>query len=168
MMEGRIGEIEGLAASAEPFRKFMASQVHEGDLALFLDLAGLPPAPENARLPFLVIDMVVASLLMSLGMMMLPPNAVSLPFKLIFFVLIDAGGWSPAAWCRALPVDDRASGTSRSCATRARSPADVPPCTGCPRAAWQPIRHAAKTRSVRCITLSPGKAPSLARCRSTA
>ncbi len=120
MMEGRIGEIEGLAASAEPFRKFMASQVHEGDLALFLDLAGLPPAPENARpdqlpwrallpaflvselkrafeigflifLPFLVIDMVVASLLMSLGMMMLPPNVVSLPFKLIFFVLID--GW---------------------------------------------------------------------------
>ncbi|CAA9227418.1 MAG: Flagellar biosynthesis protein FliP [uncultured Craurococcus sp.] len=120
MMEGRIGEIEGLAASAEPFRKFMASQVHEGDLALFLDLAGMPPVPENARpdklpwrallpaflvselkrafeigflifLPFLVIDMVVASLLMSLGMMMLPPNVVSLPFKLIFFVLID--GW---------------------------------------------------------------------------
>ena len=42
-------------------------------------------------LPFLVIDMVVASVLMSLGMMMLPPNAVSLPFKLVFFVLID--GW---------------------------------------------------------------------------
>ena len=42
-------------------------------------------------LPFLVIDMVVASVLMSLGMMMLPPNAVSLPFKLIFFVLVD--GW---------------------------------------------------------------------------
>jgi flagellar biosynthetic protein FliP len=117
MMEGRIGEIEGLAASVEPFRSFMANQVREGDLALFLDLANLPPVPENARpdqlpwrallpaflvgelkrafeigflvfLPFLVIEMVVASLLMSLGMMMLPPNVVSLPFKLIFFVLL--------------------------------------------------------------------------------
>ncbi len=120
MMEGRIGELDGLAASAEPFRSFMANQVREGDLALFLDLAGLPQATETARpdqlpwrallpaflvgelrrafeigflvfLPFLVIDMVVASLLMSLGMMMLPPSVVSLPFKLIFFVLID--GW---------------------------------------------------------------------------
>ncbi|WP_043362922.1 flagellar type III secretion system pore protein FliP [Belnapia sp. F-4-1] len=120
MMEGRIGEVDGLVATAEPFRSFMANQVREGDLALFLDLAGLPPVSENVRpdqlpwrallpaflvgelkrafeigflvfLPFLVIDMVVASLLMSLGMMMLPPNVVSLPFKLIFFVLID--GW---------------------------------------------------------------------------
>jgi len=120
MMEGRVGEIEGLTAAAEPFRGFMAAQVRGADLALFLDLAGLPPAPEGARadqlpwrallpaflvgelkrafeigfllfLPFLVIDMVVASLLMSLGMMMLPPNVVSLPFKLIFFVLVD--GW---------------------------------------------------------------------------
>jgi FliP family len=49
-------------------------------------------------LPFLIIDMVVASVLMSMGMMMLPPVTVSLPFKLIFFVLID--GWSPAAWCK--------------------------------------------------------------------
>ena len=120
MMEGRIGELEGLSASAEPFRTFMAHQVRDSDLSLFVDLAGLPPVPENARadqlpwrallpaflvgelkrafeigflvfLPFLVIDMVVASLLMSLGMMMLPPSVVSLPFKLIFFVLID--GW---------------------------------------------------------------------------
>src|SRR6185312_4117712 len=116
-----IGELQGLSAAAEPFRTFMAAQVRESDLALFLDLAGLPQAVmEQARpeqlpwrallpaflvgelkrafeigfllfLPFLVIDMVVASLLMSLGMMMLPPNAVSLPFKLIFFVLVD--GW---------------------------------------------------------------------------
>jgi flagellar biosynthetic protein FliP len=120
MMEGRIGEMEGIAAAAEPFRSFMAAQVRDADLALFLDLAGLPPAAVDARpdqlswrallpaflvgelkrafeigfllfLPFLVIDMVVASLLMSLGMMMLPPSVVSLPFKLIFFVLVD--GW---------------------------------------------------------------------------
>jgi flagellar biosynthetic protein FliP len=108
---GRIGEIAG------PFRRFMAAQAREQDLALFLDLAGLPaPAAADQTpwralvpaflvgelkrafeigfllfLPFLVIDMVVASVLMSLGMMMLPPSVVSLPFKLIFFVLVD--GW---------------------------------------------------------------------------
>jgi flagellar biosynthetic protein FliP len=49
-------------------------------------------------LPFLIIDLVVASVLMSMGMMMLPPVVGSLPFKLIFFVLVD--GWSLAAWCR--------------------------------------------------------------------
>ena len=116
MSEGRLGEMEGLAAAAEPFRKFMAANVRESDLNLFLDLAKLPAAsPEQAPyralmpaflvtelkrafeigfllfLPFLVIDMVVASILMSLGMMMLPPSVVALPFKLIFFVLID--GW---------------------------------------------------------------------------
>ena len=122
LAEGRIGELEGLAAAAEPFRGFMAAQVRDSDLALFLDLAGAPPLPEAETprpeqlpwrallpaflvgelkrafeigfllfLPFLVIDLVVASLLMSLGMMMLPPNVVALPFKLIFFVLVD--GW---------------------------------------------------------------------------
>jgi flagellar biosynthetic protein FliP len=123
LMDGRIGEMQGLAAAAEPFRGFMAAQVREADLSLFLDLGRMaPPAGEADQLrpeqipwrallpaflvgelkrafeigfllflPFLVIDMVVASLLMSLGMMMLPPNAVSLPFKLIFFVLVD--GW---------------------------------------------------------------------------
>ena len=125
MVEGRIGEMEGLERSAEPFRSFMAANVREGDLSLFLDLAGLAPpggdagktpgkaieAPWRALvpafmvselrrgfeigflvfLPFLVIDLVVASLLMSLGMMMLPPSAVSLPFKIIFFVMVD--GW---------------------------------------------------------------------------
>lgn len=117
MSEGRIGEIEGLTAAAEPFRRFMAAQVREADLALFLDLARLDPVAESAQapwralvpafmvselkrafeigfllfLPFLVIDMVVASLLMSLGMMMLPPSVVALPFKLIFFVIVD--GW---------------------------------------------------------------------------
>ena len=122
LMEGRIGEMQGLSAAAEPFRTFMAAQVRDADLALFLDLARLPPMPAVDQLrpeqmpwrallpaflvgelkrafeigfllflPFLVIDMVVASLLMSLGMMMLPPSVVSLPFKLIFFVLVD--GW---------------------------------------------------------------------------
>ena len=117
MAEGRIGEIAGLEAAAEPFRRFMAAQVREDDLLQFLDLANFPaPAsPEAAPwralvpafmvselkrafeigfllfLPFLVIDMVVASVLMSLGMMMLPPSVVALPFKLIFFVLVD--GW---------------------------------------------------------------------------
>ncbi|HZH46080.1 MAG TPA: flagellar type III secretion system pore protein FliP [Roseococcus sp.] len=117
MSEGRLGEMEGLAATAEPFRKFMAANVRESDLNLFLDLAKLPAAaPEQAPyralmpaflvtelkrafeigfllfLPFLVIDMVVASILMSLGIMMLPPSVVALPFKLIFFVLVD--GWA--------------------------------------------------------------------------
>jgi flagellar biosynthetic protein FliP len=116
MSEGRMGEAEGLAAAAEPFRRFMAAQVRDADLALFLDMAGLPPAPAEQApwraltpafmigelrrafeigfllfLPFLVIDLVAASVLMSLGMMMLPPTVVALPFKLAFFVLVD--GW---------------------------------------------------------------------------
>lgn len=116
MAAGTIGEMEGLQAAVEPFRRFMAAQVRDADLALFLDLANLPmsdaaQAPwrvltpafmvsELRRafeigflvfLPFLVIDLVAASLLMSLGMMMLPPTVVALPFKLAFFVLVD--GW---------------------------------------------------------------------------
>lgn len=117
MSDGRVGEIEGLRLAAEPFRKFMAANVRGSDLQLFLDIAHLPPqvsadaAPWRALvpsfmvgelrrafemgfliyLPFLVIDLVVGSLLMSLGMMMLPPTTISLPFKLIFFVLVD--GW---------------------------------------------------------------------------
>ncbi|MBE9606383.1 flagellar type III secretion system pore protein FliP [Acetobacteraceae bacterium H6797] len=117
MMEGRLAEIPGIQAAAEPFRRFMAAQVRDQDLSLFLDLAKLPQVaePEQAPwralvpafmvselkrafeigfllfLPFLIIDLVCASLLMSLGMMMLPPSVVALPFKLIFFVLVD--GW---------------------------------------------------------------------------
>jgi flagellar biosynthetic protein FliP len=117
MTQGKVGDLEGLRLAAEPFRKFMAASVRQTDLQLFLDLAKLPdPATLDAApwralvpafivgelrrafemgfllyLPFLVIDMVVASVLMGLGMMMLPPNVVSLPFKLIFFVLVD--GW---------------------------------------------------------------------------
>jgi len=117
MTDGKISEIEGLRLATEPFHAFMADNVRDEDLRFFLDLGHLPPAPDAAAipwrslvpafivgelrrafemgfllfLPFLIIDIVVASVLMSLGMMMLPPSAVSLPFKLIFFVLID--GW---------------------------------------------------------------------------
>jgi flagellar biosynthetic protein FliP len=117
MTEGRISETDGLRLATEPFHAFMTDNVRGEDLRFFLDLAHLPPTPDAASipwrslvpafivgelrrafemgfllfLPFLIIDIVVASILMSLGMMMLPPSAVSLPFKLIFFVLID--GW---------------------------------------------------------------------------
>ena len=117
MTEGRVETMEGLRLAAAPFHRFMSDNAKAADLRLFLDLAKLPdPAGPDATpwralipafligelrrgfemgfllyLPFLVIDTVVASVLMSLGMMMLPPNVVSLPFKLIFFVLVD--GW---------------------------------------------------------------------------
>ncbi len=117
MSEGQIDEMEGLRRAAEPFRRFMIANLRPEDLTLFVDLADLtvPDGPETTPwrvlvpaflvgelrrafeigfllfVPFLIIDLVVASVLMSLGMMMLPPTVVSLPFKLIFFVLID--GW---------------------------------------------------------------------------
>ncbi|MBE7211941.1 MAG: flagellar type III secretion system pore protein FliP [Gluconacetobacter diazotrophicus] len=117
LLADRVGELDGLRAAAEPFRRFMVREVRPADLSLFLDIAHLPapPSPADAPwralvpsfmvgelrrgfemgfllyLPFLVIDIVVSSVLMSLGMMMLPPSAISLPFKLIFFVLVD--GW---------------------------------------------------------------------------
>ena len=104
-------------AAGAPVKTFMLSQVDRGDLALFLRLSKTPPPRVLADtplkvvtpafmiselkrafeigfllfVPFLVIDLVVASVLMSMGMMMLPPVVVSLPFKLIFFVLVD--GW---------------------------------------------------------------------------
>jgi flagellar biosynthetic protein FliP len=104
-------------ASAGPVKAFMLQQVDRQDLALFITLSRIPkPATAQATplqvvtpafmiselkrafeigfllfVPFLVIDLVVASVLMSMGMMMLPPVVVSLPFKLIFFVLVD--GW---------------------------------------------------------------------------
>jgi len=117
MTEGRISELAGLEAAAQPFRLFMVANIREDDLLLFLDLGGIQAVADPAQtpwralipafivgelkrafeigfllfLPFLIIDMVIASLLMSLGMMMLPPSVVALPFKLIFFVLVD--GW---------------------------------------------------------------------------
>ncbi len=104
-------------AAAQPVKTFMLGQVERDDLALFIHLSKIPK-PANAQatplttvvpafmiselkrafqigfllfVPFLVIDLVVASVLMSMGMMMLPPATISLPFKLIFFVLVD--GW---------------------------------------------------------------------------
>jgi flagellar biosynthetic protein FliP len=117
MTEGRISEADGLRLATAPFHDFMTENVRDEDLRFFLDLGHMPPAenPEATPwralipafvvgelrrafemgfllfLPFLIIDVVVAAILMSLGMMMLPPSAVSLPFKLIFFVLVD--GW---------------------------------------------------------------------------
>jgi flagellar biosynthetic protein FliP len=108
---------EAFEKAVAPFRQFMLAQTREQDLALFVDIADMD-APENADdiplqvlvpgfviselrtafqiafvifVPFLVIDMVVASVLMSMGMMMLPPIIVSLPFKILLFVLVD--GW---------------------------------------------------------------------------
>jgi len=108
---------DAFSETTRPFQAFMLKHVREKDLALFVDMAGgerpktaqetplttLIPAFMISELkrafeigfllfvPFLVIDMVIASVLMSMGMMMLPPVIISLPFKLIFFVLVD--GW---------------------------------------------------------------------------
>lgn len=113
----KISEEEALERSVEPFKEFMLRNVREKDLGLFLDLSKtqtleqpsdtplkvLVPAFMISELkrafeigflvfiPFLIIDLVVAAVLMSMGMMMLPPVMISLPFKIIFFVLID--GW---------------------------------------------------------------------------
>ncbi|GBQ70590.1 flagellar biosynthesis protein FliP [Ameyamaea chiangmaiensis NBRC 103196] len=121
LMAGQVSELDGLRASAEPFRGFMVAHTRPADLTAFLEMARLaPPSSPQATpwralipafmigelrrgfemgflvyLPFLIIDLVVSSVLMSLGMMMLPPTTISLPFKLIFFVLID--GWQLVA-----------------------------------------------------------------------
>jgi flagellar biosynthetic protein FliP len=121
LMAGELDAEQAFQRSSEPFQAFMMKNVRAKDLQLFLDLSRLP-RPEKAEdmplrvlvpafmiselkrafeigfllfLPFLVIDLVVASVLMSMGMMMLPPVVVSLPFKLIFFVLVD--GWNLVA-----------------------------------------------------------------------
>jgi flagellar biosynthetic protein FliP len=117
LMDKKMELPQAFNASAQPVKAFMLNQVNRDDLALFVRLARVPkpqhlmdlpvhvitPAFMISELkrafeigfllfvPFLVIDLVVASVLMSMGMMMLPPVVVSLPFKLIFFVLVD--GW---------------------------------------------------------------------------
>ncbi|MGH1350393.1 MAG: flagellar type III secretion system pore protein FliP [Methyloligellaceae bacterium] len=117
LVEKKIELSEAFTRSAEPFKLFMLQHVREKDLRLFFDLAKVehPEKPENVELrilipsfviselrrafeigfllfvPFIIIDLVVASVLMAMGMMMLPPIMISLPFKLIFFVLVD--GW---------------------------------------------------------------------------
>ncbi|MBK8008033.1 MAG: flagellar type III secretion system pore protein FliP [Rhizobiales bacterium] len=121
VLAGEMQPQQAFEKGAAPFRAFMLKNVREKDLALFIDLSR-EPKPESAEatplrilvpafmiselrrafeigfllfVPFLVIDLVIASVLMSMGMMMLPPVIVSLPFKLIFFVLVD--GWSLVA-----------------------------------------------------------------------
>lgn len=117
MVNEQIDEFEAFDRATQPFHAFMMRQVRERDLGLMVDIAGIeePATPEATPLrvlvpafmiselrrafeigfllyvPFIVIDMVVASVLMSMGMMMLPPMMLALPFKLIFFVLVD--GW---------------------------------------------------------------------------
>ncbi len=119
LVENRISEEEAYQRITDPFRAFMRAHVRDKDLALFADMAGRTGTQSNPDqiemrvlipafmiselrrgfeigflivLPFLVIDMIVATLTMSMGMMMLPPTVISLPFKVLFFVLID--GWN--------------------------------------------------------------------------
>jgi flagellar biosynthesis protein FliP len=119
MIDNKLSEEEAFPKIVEPFRQFMLLQTREKDLKTFedlsrgafeikdrskVDLRVLIPAfmiSELRRgfemgflivLPFLIIDMIVATLTMSMGMMMLPPSLISLPMKLLFFVLID--GWN--------------------------------------------------------------------------
>jgi flagellar biosynthetic protein FliP len=113
----KVSQEEALTIASKPLRQFMLKQAREKDLALFIRIAKLEPprTPDDIPLrivipsyivgelrtafqvgflisiPFLIVDMVVASVLMSMGMMLLPPILVSLPFKLILFVLAD--GW---------------------------------------------------------------------------
>jgi flagellar biosynthetic protein FliP len=117
LIEERLSETEAFDKTVAPFHDFMMAHVRPRDLTLFMDLGKIPPVATPADtpfrallpgfliselrrafeigfllyLPFLVIDIVVASLIMSMGMASLPPSIISLPFKLIFFVLID--GW---------------------------------------------------------------------------
>ena len=116
-LAGEITQEEAIDNVVEPIREFMFRQTREADLALFVNLADAPrpEGPEDVStftlipafmiselktafqigfmiyIPFIVIDMIVATTLMSMGMMMLPPVMISLPFKILLFVMVD--GW---------------------------------------------------------------------------
>jgi flagellar biosynthetic protein FliP len=117
---GKIAEEQAFTATAEPFRQFMLKQVRDDDLKLFIDMAHAKPTARKdvalttltpafmiselrrsfeigflLLLPFLVIDLAVAAVLMAMGMMMLPPPTIAMPMKIIFFVLVD--GWALVA-----------------------------------------------------------------------
>lgn len=118
LIAGKIQFEDAFDKASLPVKRFMLKHVREKDLAFFIGLSGDPPPAQPIAtpmttlvpafmiselrrafeigflifMPFLIIDLIVASILMSVGMMMMPPTAVSLPFKLIFFVLVD--GWS--------------------------------------------------------------------------
>ena len=117
-MAGQISVNEALERGAPPLREFMLKQTRENDLALFVELGKLPrpktpdelpmrvviPAFVISELktgfqmgfflfvPFLLIDLVVSTTLLSMGMLQLPPAMISLPFKVLLFVMID--GWN--------------------------------------------------------------------------
>lgn len=117
-LDEEISFADALSKATDPLRKFMLRQTREKDLALFADLGGIKNPKDESELPihvlipafviseirtafeigfilfipFVVIDMVVSSVLLSMGMMMLPPILVSLPFKVLLFVLVD--GWN--------------------------------------------------------------------------
>jgi flagellar biosynthesis protein FliP len=116
-MSNQLPADQAFDKGSEPLREFMFKQVRERDLAMFIQVGGLPQPQTQAdvptyalvpafmiselktafqmgfliMVPFLVIDIVVSSVLMSMGMMMLPPASISLPFKLLLFVMAD--GW---------------------------------------------------------------------------
>jgi len=118
-VNGQINQQQALDIAQKPIKEFMLKQINgEKDLALFVELSG-QPAPASPQelpmsivipafilnelkiafqigfilyIPFLIIDMVVSSTLMSMGMMMLPPVTISLPFKILMFVMVD--GWN--------------------------------------------------------------------------
>ncbi len=118
--EGRLTEAQAFERSSAPFHAFMRQHVRPEDVRLFVELSGKPPVQASELplttlmpafmiselrrafeigflllLPFLVIDLAVAAVLMAMGMMMLPPATISLPMKIIFFVLVD--GWALVA-----------------------------------------------------------------------
>jgi len=116
-LDGRIDQSEALERATVPLREFMLRHTRQDDLALFVRLAGRerPGTPDDVAtyvlvpafaiselktafqmgfllfIPFIVVDMIVASTLMSMGMLMLPPMMISLPFKILLFILVD--GW---------------------------------------------------------------------------
>ncbi len=117
-MAGKVSMTEALARGTPPLRTFMLKQTREADLALFMELGKIKKPPTSAGLPmtvvipayviselktgfqmgfflfipFLLIDLVVSTTLLSMGMMQLPPAMISLPFKVLLFVMID--GWN--------------------------------------------------------------------------
>lgn len=117
LSEGTLTLEEAVDSASEPFKEFMLRQVRSKDLALFLDIADIDTVETNDDIPltvvvpsfiiselklsfeigflifvpFIVVDMIVASTLMALGMMMLPPVMISLPIKILLFIMVD--GW---------------------------------------------------------------------------
>ncbi|MDA3860680.1 MAG: flagellar type III secretion system pore protein FliP [Melioribacteraceae bacterium] len=118
LMNGEIKVEEALDKGVQPLREFMLNNVRDEDIALFIDMADMEMPETRIELPtyillpafaiselragfiigffifipFIMVDMIIASILLSMGMMMIPPMMISLPFKILLFILID--GWS--------------------------------------------------------------------------